>query len=237
VYRPCSLSGATRNPMPFFTPDLPPEGEYAFRRFRIPRSTDVLGLINGALSILLHEENYEQRGDMTPEQTCWMFREMMLEYWQSEAWMIGMIVPYITASPPDYCLPCDGGTYNRVDYQQLYAALDTAFQIDADHFVTPDLRGRTIIGAGTGTGLTLRQVGDETGAETHQLAISEMPQHHHTYSPAVVGDLDVEGVGIPQPNAAQIVPLATYDTYDTGGDGAHNNMQPSVALSYAVIAK
>jgi microcystin-dependent protein len=223
--------------MPFFTPDAPPEGEYAFRRFRIPKSTDVLGLINGALDMLLFEGNYEQRGDMTPEETAWMFREVMLEYWQSEVWMIGMIVPYITAAPPDYCLPCEGDTYNRVDYPQLYAALAPVFQVDADHFITPDLRGRTVIGAGTGTGLTLRQVGDEVGAETHQLTVTEMPQHNHEYSPAVVGDLDVEGVGIPQPNAAQIVPLATYNTYNRGGDGAHNNMQPSTALSYAVIAK
>jgi microcystin-dependent protein len=223
--------------MPFFTPDEAAVNEYVYRRLRIPKGTDVLGLVNGALDLLLFESNYIPRGEMTPEETAWMFREMMLDYWQSETWMIGTVIPYITASPPDYCLPCDGGTYNRVDYPQLYAALAPVFQTDADHFITPDLRGRTVLGAGTGSGLTLRQVGDVLGAETHQLTIAEMPEHHHEYSPAVVGDLDVEGVGIPQPNAAQIVPLATYNTYDTGGDGAHNNMQPSVALSYAVIAK
>jgi microcystin-dependent protein len=223
--------------MPFFTPDAAAENDYVFRRLRIPRTTEILGLVNGALDLLLFENNYIPRGDMTGEETAWMFREMMLDFWQSEAWMIGMIIPYVTASPPDYCLPCEGGTYNRVDYPQLYAALAPVFQVDADHFITPDLRGRTVIGAGTGSGLTLRQVGDQVGAETHQLTVAEMPQHNHEYSPAVVGDLDVEGVGIPQPNAAQIVPLATYNTYNRGGDGSHNNMQPSTALSYAVIAK
>jgi len=223
--------------VPFFTPDTPPENEFVFRRFRIPKSTDVLGLINGAMLALMQDWNYVQRGDMTPEETAWMFRDLMVDYWESAEWMIGLIVSYITENPPPYTLPCDGGTYLKADYPELYALLDPTFIISSTEFTTPDLRGRTIVGVGQGSGLTLRAVGDTFGTETHQLTEAELAAHVHEYSPAIVGDLDVEGVGIPQPNAAQIVPLATYNTYSTGGDIPHENIQPSLAISYAVIAK
>lgn len=44
---------------------------------------------------------------------------------------------------------------------------------------TPDLRGRTIIGAGQGSGLTLREVGGTLGAESFTLNADSMPQHGH----------------------------------------------------------
>jgi len=44
---------------------------------------------------------------------------------------------------------------------------------------TPDLRGRFILGAGQGTGLTLRTLKDVSGEEMHTLSIDEMPKHTH----------------------------------------------------------
>jgi len=47
---------------------------------------------------------------------------------------------------------------------------------------TPDLRGRFIVGAGTGPGLSERVLGAVGGAETHVLAEAELPTHAHSLS-------------------------------------------------------
>jgi len=46
---------------------------------------------------------------------------------------------------------------------------------------TPDLRGRFILGAGQGPGLTGRNMGESGGEETHLLTVQEMPPHNHTF--------------------------------------------------------
>ena len=50
---------------------------------------------------------------------------------------------------------------------------------------TPDLRGRFVLGAGAGTSLTARSVGDKGGEEKHTMTISEMPAHTHTATATV----------------------------------------------------
>ncbi len=48
---------------------------------------------------------------------------------------------------------------------------------------TPDLRGRFILGAGAGPGLTERRVGQTGGEEAHALTLAEMPSHDHVVDP------------------------------------------------------
>lgn len=97
--------------------------------------------------------------------------------------MLGAIVPVIIApaSLPAHLLPCDGSEYLREDYPALYALLDSAFIVDGDHFVTPDLRGITVIGAGLyNPGAINYTVNSLTGARRHTLTEAEMPSHTHT---------------------------------------------------------
>lgn len=47
---------------------------------------------------------------------------------------------------------------------------------------TPDLRGRFVIGAGQGNGLSNRNVNATGGAETHTLSVNQMPSHNHNVS-------------------------------------------------------
>lgn len=146
--------------------------------------------------------------------------------------MIGMIFPYVTESPPPNVLACDGSSYLRVDYPELYAVLDTVFIVDADNFIVPDLRGRTVIGAGDGDGLTTRNAGDTVGEETHQLTESELASHVHTI-PLTATTLAVEPGEV---TVLTPIPILTQNTGSTGGDVAHNNMQPSYALNYGILA-
>lgn len=146
--------------------------------------------------------------------------------------MIGMIIPFITESPPANVLACDGSTYLRDDYPALYEALDPIFIVDADHFSVPDLRGRTVIGAGDGAGLTSRSAGDTGGEEAHQLTESELASHSHTIQDTITTAAAEPGeVAVLTP-----IPIVPAYTGATGGDSPHNNMQPFYALNYGVIA-
>lgn len=49
--------------------------------------------------------------------------------------------------------------------------------------LTPDLRGRFVVGSGQGTGLTSRTVNQTGGAETHALTVAELPSHTHQVDP------------------------------------------------------
>ena len=54
-------------------------------------------------------------------------------------------------------------------------------QDDDEHFNLPDMRGRVALGYGSGIGLTVRNMGDDGGEETHTLTTAEMPTHNHGY--------------------------------------------------------
>lgn len=146
--------------------------------------------------------------------------------------MIGMIFPYVTESPPPNVLACDGSTYNREEFPQLYEILDSAFIVDSDHFIVPDLRGRTVIGSGDGIGLTTRNTGDTGGEETHQLTESELASHAHTIQRTIT-TLVLEPGEVP---ALTPVPIIADVTGSTGGDIPHNNMQPFMSLNYGILA-
>jgi len=141
--------------------------------------------------------------------------------------MLGLIVPFVTIDPPPNVLPCDGSTYLRVDFPELYAVLDTPFIVDADNFIVPDLRGRTVIGAG-GT-FSNADVGGES---EHVLTVDELASHDHTI-PLTATTLAVEPGEV---TVLTPVPLFTQNTGSTGSDAAHNNMQPYYAINYGIIA-
>lgn len=92
----------------------------------------------------------------------------------------GTIVSYISSNAPPGWLLCDGSEYVREDYPDLYRILHDTFGHDGSSFFVPDLRGRTIVGSGTGVELTPRTVASTGGAETHTLSTNELPSHSHT---------------------------------------------------------
>lgn len=74
---------------------------------------------------------------------------------------------------------CDGSAISRTTYSALYAVIGVQYGAGdgSTTFNVPDYRGRTLIGAGTGPGLTGRTLAAEGGEETHQLTIGEVPTH------------------------------------------------------------
>ncbi len=88
------------------------------------------------------------------------------------------------------------------------------------------ISGRVLLGAGTasdsrGESKTFT-TGQTAGEYNHQLTTSEMPSHSHPISPSVVSD---EGASVQGPNDNSDGTTVS-GTGSTGGDSAHNNMQP-----------
>lgn len=218
--------------MPYLTPETIPSGLKA-RVILIPDDLDYLAIVSGALLELTEVKNFEKFGTATPEDVAFLFWEMYQRFAEGVG-MIGQIFPYIGSSAPAGALACDGGTYSRSAYPALYAALDASLITDADNFRTPDLRGRTIIGTGQGTGLSARAFGSTGGSEAHQLTVGELAQHSHTYVPVTL-NLDLESPGVPDIQGAGIgLPTSTGSA---GDNLPHENMQPFMALNYYVWAR
>lgn len=142
---------------------------------------------------------------------------------------IGTVVPLITDVIPERYLLMDGGTYAREDYPLLYEVLPASLKPTSETFTLPDMAGLAAVGA-----TLARPLLTTFGEETHTLTEAELAPHHHSYVPVIVGDLDFEDIGVPQPAAA--VGL-TANTGTAGGGQAHNNMQPSISLYWCVVAR
>lgn len=218
-------------PGQWLTPDTPSAG-YICRLLRIPNSEEHLAIVNGALLPLLYANSFELFGTATAEETAELFREMYEQYTQSRGCMIGAVISYATADPPGDTLACDGATYDRADFPLLYAALDDAFLLDADTFVVPDLRGRAVLGNGTGTGLSARAMGDSAGVERVTLSTDEIPGHTHGEGIAVPTLIN-GGLEAPASSATS----STGTTGSTGGGASHDNMMPFAVLRYCIVAR
>ncbi len=154
----------------------------------------------------------------------------------------GSIQMYAGATAPSGWLLCDATSYLRTDYPSLFAVISTTYgNADGTHFNVPDMRGRTPVGVGTGTGggssgtglpaggsaLTAVARGTWKGEETHTLITSEMPAHTHSYA-------TTSGAGANVTSGANLNSSASATTGSTGGDGAHNNLQPFMGVSFII---
>ena len=97
-----------------------------------------------------------------------------------------------------FWLPCDGSSYSRTLYDDLFDVIGTSFGSDSGTtFNVPDFRGRAPLGTGTGAGgaaedtdggakptggsaLTSRELGEWGGRETFSIAEANLPTHTHT---------------------------------------------------------
>lgn len=206
----------------WLTPDY--ETGYVGRSLYIPKP--LADLVTGALLQLCEEYNYEAFGDMTEAECASLACIMVDEYVMSDMSMIGQIAPFATSAAPAGWLLCDGAEYDRVDYPDLYAVLDSVLIVDADTFNVPDLRDRVVIGASA-----TNDPGDDIGEATHTLTADEMPAHDHDYMEKSE-ILFPYGDNLPQISARGTLLEGSRTTTSEGGGDPHNNIQPSQAWDY-----
>lgn len=231
--------------MAYLTPDSIP-GNTTCRVLLIPDSTDWLAIVTGAIQELSFTYNWEQFGTATPQECADAMFAMLNEFTFNRAGcrMIGEIIPFAGASSPipALWLPCDGQALSKTEYPDLFAVIGTVYgEPDSTHFSLPDLRGRTLIHSDT-----TYPLGTYLGETEHVLTVEELAQHSHydnghshqtgnSFTGLALAPGE-EPVLIPNP-----IPAYTGTSYAdiavTGIDAPHNNMQPSVAINYFIVAK
>lgn len=238
----------------FLTPDTLPSGLAVYRTMALPADTYVQALVTGALWELCLPENWEPWGAVSPEDAALYFSERVDQYLRAEWTMIGMVMPYASATPPPGCLACDGATYERVEYPLLYAVLDPAFIVDEDHFVVPDLTDRFVAGAGG----TIGDPGVFGGEASVVISQDNLPDYHlpvepHTHSalphvhgylgavetPDLAGELPLPGaLAAPLVSEPADVELSAADVSVTLGGGGESLpiLPPFLALRWCIVA-
>lgn len=160
---------------------------------------------------------------------------------------VGWIISTATAATPDGFLPCDGETYLRVDYPDLYAALDSHLILDADHFQTPTIKdGRAPVGVGSyqvwrdGANATIPVVvGGQVGEYQHRLNADELAVHSHDRNPNAYPEYGLRygasgSYGFGSGSAPALSNIQS--TGSAGGNKYHNNVGPGTGLRFFIRA-
>lgn len=162
-----------------------------------------------------------------------------------DAFLVGMVLPYAPSAAPTGWLMCYGQAVSRSTYATLFAAIGTTYGTGdgSTTFNLPDMRGRIPLGVDNMGGSAANRVtssstngansttlGGAGGAQTHTLVTGEMPAHTHNmlYTTQSFGS---SGFNIGNTEAGSVNSKATSST---GGDGAHSNTQPWLALNYII---
>jgi len=143
--------------------------------------------------------------------------------------------------PPKGWAMCNGQTLPINQNQALFSLLGTRYGGDGvTTFKLPDLRGR--VPMHFGNGMVQGQAG---GEEAHTLTLNEMPMHSHSLlgstalatgtSPAnaLVGKKGRTGRDV-YAAPANLTTLAPNNVSQAGGSQPHQNMQPFMALNFAI---
>ena len=151
---------------------------------------------------------------------------------------IGQIrIAGFTFAPRGYT-DCDGQLLAINSNQALFSLFGTIYGGDGrTTFALPDLRGRAALHQGTGAGLSPRPLGQRSGQEDSQLAVANVPAHHHTTQ--VGGEANQTSPAGHRPaDAAAYTDRAgtgaSAQTNNTGGGQSFTNMQPFLVVRYFV---
>lgn len=87
---------------------------------------------------------------------------------------------YGSTAPSGWVL-CDGSAISRTVFSELFGVIGVTYGVGdgSTTFNVPDARGRTLIGAGLGSGLTNRVLASTGGEEDVSLTVANLPGHNH----------------------------------------------------------
>jgi microcystin-dependent protein len=138
---------------------------------------------------------------------------------------------------------CNGQILNIVQHTALFSLLGTTYGGNGQTtFALPNLQGRAPMHPGQGPGLSPHVLGEASGSSTITLLMSEIPSHNHQAN-ASSNDVDSPlpggnswGAGTPstvyRPDADTT--MSSNALAIIGSSQPHNNMQPSLGLSFII---
>lgn len=141
---------------------------------------------------------------------------------------------------------CDGATLQISQYQPLAALLGNRYGGDGrTTFQLPDLRGRVPLGCGVSSESVVYQVGNAGGSEGVVLTSGQIPSHTHTLCcsnaaagtnapSAAVPATAPTGVNAYADAVSPTISMAADAVASVGQSLAHNNMQPTLAVSFCI---
>lgn len=176
---------------------------------------------------------------------------------------VGLILPYAGFAEPSGYLFCYGQAVSRTTYAALFAIIGETYGAGdgSTTFNVPDIRGRVIagrddMGGSAASRLTATYFGGVAtirgavgGSESHTLTTPQIPSHSHTatdsghsHSFTAVqqsgSGLVSGGTGSPINPTVSTTGSGTANITvgNTGGGGAHNNVQPTIITNYIIFA-
>ncbi len=138
---------------------------------------------------------------------------------------------------------CNGQLLPIAQNTALFSLIGTTFGGDGRTTTAlPNLKGRAPMHPGRGSGLTARRLGQRGGTETVTLTKAQIPNHTHTLRGSGPASQNVPTNAGHATNPAvrryaaanNLVATAGAALGATGGSGAHNNLQPFLALNFII---
>ncbi|MBV0913170.1 phage tail protein [Anianabacter salinae] len=158
---------------------------------------------------------------------------------------IGEVLLFAGNFAPRNWAYCDGQLIPISQNTALYSILGTTYGGDGvTTFALPDLRGRAPLGPRQGPGLSMYQEGEKGGTEYVTLLANQMPMHNHSFhaETSAADSTSAQGnmLALPaNPIYAEVVAaddrtMASQSVQTTGGNQAHYNLQPYIAINYII---
>jgi microcystin-dependent protein len=128
----------------------------------------------------------------------------------------------------------------------LFSLLGTVYGGDGKStFALPDLQGNAPMHPGQGQGLSLRDLGEQSGVDNVALLPTEIPLHTHQLKAIIdPGDNSVPGPAMVLATSAgatayvtgspTLAPMAVQGLPPAGGSLQHNNLQPYLTLNFCI---
>ncbi|WP_298754330.1 tail fiber protein [uncultured Psychroserpens sp.] len=160
---------------------------------------------------------------------------------------IGQIMMFGGNFAPRNWALCDGQLLPIANYTALFSILGTTYGGDGrTTFALPDLRGRAALHAGNGPGIDPVSLGQKGGENRVTLNVTQIPAHSHTGTIEATNPVG-RGQGTTDPTNAYPAEGGSYasaknvkmaadavQTNNTGGNQAHDNMQPYLGVNYII---
>jgi len=140
---------------------------------------------------------------------------------------------------------CNGQLMPLSQNTALFSLLGTTYGGNGkSNFALPNLQSSAAMHPGQGAGLSLRDLGEQGGAETITLLVSEMPTHTHsltTYPHDPADKFTPAGSALARSNngnaygpPSSLTNMAPQALAPAGGSLPHNNMQPYLTLNFCI---